>query len=118
MQITLKKLVEDRLKIKMLAKKEFPVKVSYWIGRVLDKVESEYKEYENRRLELVRKLGKEQEDRPDYWKVTDENQKAFKEAIGKIEEEVVEFGNINKINIEELGPIKIEPELLVNWLFE
>ena len=50
-----------------LADKELPVKVSYWLARLANKLDGEFKAIDKVRAELIKKHGKEQtESRGDF----------------------------------------------------
>lgn len=95
---------------------KFPVKVSYKIKRLVDKLEPILKAYEANRNELVKEFGEEQENKS--FQVTDpEKLKLFYEKINELltTEEEIEF---EKIKIDELGDVQIPSKLLLDFMFD
>lgn len=95
---------------------KFPVKVSYRLSRLANKLEPILKSYEENRQTLVKEFGDKQPD--DTFAVT--NPKKLKTFFTKLEElqAVEEDIDFDKISIDELGNVLIEPNLLVNFIFE
>lgn len=115
-QIKLKQLVDDAQNLDALSRVKLPIKVSYWISRLIAKGNSELKLYGEKRDELIKSLGEPIEG--GGHKVKDENLEAYKTGLDELLDVDVSFSNISKINVSELGQINIEASLLVEWLFE
>lgn len=129
MQITLGQIIngatpktkEDGTKIEesvlvQLQDINFPVKVSYKIKRLIDKLAPILKTYDEKRNDLIKELGEKQED--GSTKITDiEKIKLFYEKLNELlsTEEEVEF---DKIKVEELGDIAVSSKLLLDFVFE
>jgi hypothetical protein len=101
--------------------KDLPVKVSYRIKRLIDKLNPITKVYDEKRVELIKEYGDKVVDEKtgeENTQVKDpEKIKQFMEKVNELQsvEEEVEF---DKIDIEELGDVKIAPKDLVAFLFK
>jgi len=58
MKIKLKELLEVRPSLVKLLSQPMPVKTAYWISKGVNKLNGEFKDFEARRLELVKEMGK------------------------------------------------------------
>ncbi len=116
MKIKLSEIVNNIENIRALQEVKLPVKVSYRLKRLTDKLQSPLKTYDEKRNELVKEFGDEQEDKT--FAVKDpEKLKLFMMKFNDlvaIEEEV----DFDKIKIDDLGDVKVEAKLLVDFIFE
>lgn len=114
MKILLSDVVSQVENIRALQEISFPVKVSYKIKRLVDKLKPILETYNEKRTELVKKYGEENEDKS--FSVKEENLKEFYKELSELSsnEEEVEF---EKIKVSELGDIKLEAKLLVDFIF-
>ncbi len=116
MKIQIKEVVNNVENIKALQEVSLPIKVSYKIKRLVDKLNPIVKSYEEKRTDLVKEFGEKQED--ESVSVTDpEKLKLFVEKLNEllaIEEEL----DFEPIKLEELGEISIAPKDLVDFIFE
>lgn len=112
----LQTIVNEVDSINALQEIKLPVKVSYRIKRLVDKITPILKNYNEQRNELVKKFGEEDE-KTQTWNVKKENLTEFYEELQKLldVEETLEF---EKIKIDELAGIQIEAKLLLSWIFE
>lgn len=121
MKITIKEILENVESLKLLMEKDLPVKVSYRIKRLIDKLNPITKVYDEKRVELIKEYGDKVVDEKtgeENTQVKDpEKIKQFMEKVNDLQslEEEVEF---DKIGIEELGDVKIAPKDLVAFLFK
>ncbi len=117
MKIQLSAIVNSTEQIKSLLEIKLPVKISYKIKRLVDKLNPILKAYEDKRNELVKEFGEQNED--GSFQVKDGAK--VKEYITKltelleVEEEIDWF---EPIKIEELGDVQIEPKNITNFVFE
>ena len=116
MRIKLLDIVSNIENLKQLQEIKLPVKVSYRLMRLMNKFQSELETYEVKRTQLVKEFGDINKD--GLLQVTNPKKLAefniqFQELL-KIEVDV-EF---NKIKIDELGDIKVESKLLIDFIFE
>jgi len=116
MKLKLSTIVNSVENLKALQTKEMPIKVSYKIKRLIDKLAPILKAYEEKRTELIKEYGEEQEDKT--LSVTDpEKLKIFFEKLNEvleIEEEI----DFEPIKIEEMGNVVVSPNQLVDYIFE
>lgn len=121
MKITIKDVVDTRITVGELLKQKLPIKIAYRISKLANKLASEYKFYEEKRLELVKEYGEKVKDdegnETDNIQVTKKNETKFYEELNKIVDLEVEI-DYDPISIEELGNIQIEPKLLNPILFK
>lgn len=108
-------LVNDINNLRTLSALKLPVKTSYWISRILARVESEMDIYDKKRDELIKRYGEKNEKDGSY-KVIPANLDTYYDELKKIGEIPFSVG-INKINVSQLGEIQIEPSLLISWIF-
>lgn len=116
MQIKLKDLVNNVENIKGLQEIKFPIKVSYKIKRLVDKLNPILTSYDEKRNELVKEFGEEGEN--GAIQVTDpEKLKLFTEKFAELLE-VEEEIDFEPIKIEEVGNVELEAKNLVGFIFE
>lgn len=116
MKIKLSQIVGNIENIKALQEIALPVKVSYKIKRLVDKLNPILKSYDEKRNDLIKEFGDEQED--GNFAVKDpEKLKEFAEKLQELldMEEEIDF---EKINIDSLGDIKLEAKIIVDFIFE
>lgn len=116
MKTKLEAIVNSVDSIRALQEIKLPVKISYRIKRLADKINPILKNYHEQRNELVKKFGEEDE-KSQIWNVKKENQPVFYEELQKLldVEETIDF---EKIKIDELSGIEIEAKLLLDFIFE
>lgn len=117
MNVKLGQIKSSQLSLTKLSYVKLPVKVSYWISRVINKISSEMKLYEEKRMDIIKSLGEQTDIKTDSWTVKNENLTEFKKQIEELDDTEIDLG-VNKIKIAEIGIAEIEPELLPEWLFE
>lgn len=96
---------------------KFPVKVSYRIKRLMDRLQPIFKTYDAKRNELVLEFA-DAPDKEGNQKVTDpEKLKLFYEKLKELleSEEEIEW---EKLKVEDLGDVPVAPKLLVPLIFE
>ncbi|MEM3091778.1 MAG: hypothetical protein QXD05_01455 [Candidatus Pacearchaeota archaeon] len=114
MEITIKQLIESAESLAILAQKDMPIKTSYKLGKLLNKIREELKLYEEQRNNLIKKYGK---DIGGGNYQIDENDE---EAINKFKKEHEELINLTvnieyePISLDSLGDIKISPMHMAN----
>lgn len=114
MKIKLHEIVNSVESLKELQKVDFPVKVSYKIKRLVDKLNPILEAYGTKKNDLIKEYGTEVDGKV---AVTDpEKIPLFLEKHSELVDvdEEVEF---EPIKLEEIGDIKIAPEKLVSFLF-
>lgn len=116
MTIQLTDLINGQDNLRQLTEIKFPVKVSYRLSKLLNKVTSELSTYEELRTKLITELGTEDK-KTKQITVTNENLPKFVEELNKLRQVETEI-DFQKIKIAELGDIQIEPKLLLEWVFE
>ena len=100
---------------------ELPVKPSYWLGRIANKISSEQKVFETARMALVKKHAKkDKKGNPLVIKDKDgkptnsfdiPDMEAFNEEFKKLTELEIDI-DIDLIKLDALGDIKIKPGIL------
>ena len=117
MKISIKDVVNNVKNLKALQEVKFPVKISYRIMRIINRLQPILTAYEAKRNELVKEFGDEP-DKEGNIKVTNpEKLKLFSEKLLELLDtyEDVEF---EKIKIEDLDDVKVEPKLIIPFIFE
>jgi hypothetical protein len=114
MKIALHEIVNSVEPIRELQKVDFPVKISYKIKRLVDKLNPILETYNTKKNDLIKEYGTETDGKLG---VTDpEKLPLFLEKHNElvtVEEEV----DFEPIKIEELGDVKVAPEKLVSFMF-
>lgn len=116
MIIKLQTLKDSQESLKKLAKVVLPAKIGYRINKVLNKVNSEVRSFEDQRFALIKRLGKQTNAESDTWQLLPENNEAFNKEMKELGEIEVDI-DFEKLKIEDLGEIHVAPEILVEWVF-
>ena len=104
-----------------ILKIELPVKPSYWLARIANKIGSEQKAFETTRMNLVKKHAKKDK-KGNPLVIKDKDGKptnnydvpdieAFNKEFNELTEQEIEI-NIDPIKLDALGDIKIKPVIL------
>lgn len=119
--ITLQKIIESQSGLSKLIDSKLPIKISYKVSKMINKIQPEVRVYEETRQRLVRELGQEDTETKTI-SVKPENLEKFQNELKKLLEVEVDltFGltkEIEKISIQDLD-ISIEPKelLALDWL--
>jgi len=104
-----------------ILKIDLPVKPSYWLARIANKVESEMKAFETARMSLVKKhANKDEKGEPILIKDKDgkptnaydvPDMETFNKEFDELVEQEIEI-NINPIKLDTLGDINLKPVIL------
>ena len=106
MKLKIKEVLECIPVLKKLVNFSLPAKASYNIMRNMKKIEHEIKPFEESRMKLVEKYGKENEE--GKISVTEENLQSFYVEIASLFEEEIEV-DVRTIKIEQLEDAKLTP---------
>lgn len=116
MNIKLSEILENAENIRLLQELKLPIKVSYRIKRLVDKISPIFNTYNDNRESLIKELG-EEDPKTKIFSVTKLNEKEFFAKIKELKE-VEEEVDYKPIKISELGEMNIEPKLLISFIFE
>ncbi|MEI6532483.1 MAG: hypothetical protein WCO06_01445 [Candidatus Roizmanbacteria bacterium] len=118
MKVKLSQVVNSSEDIKKLLEVKLPVKVSYRLSRLVSKLQPYLTIYEAKRNELVKEFG-EAPDKEGNVKVKDpEKLKQFMAKFSELLSEDIDI-DFEKIKIDTLGDMSIEPKLLlIDFIFE
>jgi len=106
-----------------ILQKELPIKPSYWLGRIANKVLPELKTFEETRMSLIKKYTKKDKKGNPLYKMDKngkaiepknydiENEEEFLKEFKELAEQEIEI-NINPIKLDDLGDIKMQPAIL------
>jgi hypothetical protein len=109
MELTLKQLVEKSESLGKLLNKELPIRSAYRLGRLLNAIKIELKEYDIHRNLLIKKYGKEKDGQ---FSIDPKDELAIESFVRDNEELMsvwVKIDSYNPISINELGDIKLSP---------
>ncbi|WP_337871629.1 hypothetical protein [Ignavibacterium sp.] len=106
MKIKLKYIVENTEPIANLLKLELPVKTAYKLAKLSNTIQSELREFEQLRNNLIKKYGKQSGDEIKIEPTDKETFGKFSGEITELLETEIEI-NYTPINIDELGSIKL-----------
>ena len=117
MQIKLKEIVNSEKAIKELIKIKFPIKTSYRIKRLFDKIQPDLDTFREKNLELFKKYGTHDSEKDIYLLDIPENIPTFNKEFSELVDLDVNL-DFEKIKIDELSETEVEPQYLVSWIFE
>ena len=89
MKISLLNIVNSKNTLEKLASLSLPIKVAYRVSKLLSKVSSEFKDFEDSRIKLIRKFGTEKDD--GNIEVSEENKVKFFAEMNELLNEEVEL---------------------------
>lgn len=115
MQIKLSEIVNSTEQLKNLLEVKLPVKISYRINRLVNKLNPILQTYNEKRNDLIKEFGEEQEDKSISVK-DPEKLKLFAEKLQELLQ-VEEKLDFDKINIEDLGEVVIAPKDIPEFIF-
>ncbi len=118
MKIKLEGLVKSEELLPKLLEIKFPIKISFRISRIADKVYQELKTFYKSKQDLLEKYGKreEEKDGKQLFSFEAEQAKLFTKEFEDFLSLEVEI-DFEPIKIGELGEINIEPYLLISYIF-
>ena len=115
MKITLNDIVSNIDNLKALQDVKFPIKISYRLKRLIDKLDPILKNYNEKKNELVIKHGEKQEDGTVAVKDPKQLEKFAKEFQELLTlEETVDY---EPIKISEIEGVNIETKSLISFVF-
>jgi hypothetical protein len=109
MKLTLQKVWDSQQAFPKLAGKDLPLKVAYWIGRNVAKLQSELKSLNDSRVSLVKKYGAEDDKR--VWNVKPENYGKFNEEFSALLATECDI-DIKQFSFDDLGDMKMSAQEL------
>lgn len=95
-----------------IAQTKLPIKASYWVGRVLSKLDGEYMASEKTRTALVTELGDAVEGKGVQVTPDNPNWKTFQERYTELMNIEIDI-DVPQIELEKFGDIEIEPAALL-----
>jgi hypothetical protein len=110
-------IINNTENINQLLQMELPVKVSYRINRIVNKLSPEIKIFNYSVSKLLQKYGKEDTERKGNYTIKKENVEAFNKEFEEIGNTEIKL-DFEKIKVEDLGDVTIKPKLLVDWMFD
>ena len=119
MLIKLSEVINNVENLKAIQEVKLPVKISYRIARLVNKLQPEANLYEEKRVNLLKELGEldEKGEKYDIKYGTIENQAKFWKEISELLAMEIEI-DFTKIKVEELGEVNMEAKLLNLFIFE
>lgn len=117
MKIKLDEIVKNAESLTNLLKVKFPVKISYRLVRIADKVSKELETFYKSKQDLLEKYGKKEEkDGKQFYSFEAEQAKLFTKELEDLLSLEVEL-DFELIKLSEVGELDIEPALLVSYIF-
>lgn len=114
-KVSLNEVVSNIGNIKDLQEVKLPVKISYKIMRLVNKLDPILKSYNAKRDELIKEFGEENED--GNFQVKDPKKlKLFAEKLSELLTTPDEI-DFEPISIDDLGNIELPAKLLVGFIF-
>lgn len=117
-------ILDSQQGLKNLNETKLPVKVSYKIAKMIDRMQSPLRDYEEKRIALIKKLGKEDKEK-NQWEVLPENLAEYQKEMQVLLNTDIRLSysdnnELEKIKLDELGDVSLEPKDLaqLDWLFE
>lgn len=115
MKIKLSQAVMSVEALNKLVDIKLPIKASYSLKRLTDKLGPELKAFDEKRSDLLKELGTVKEDGVTY--DLGKNAKKFTDDVNSLLDSEFEI-DFNKIKIDDLGNAMVEPKYLHDWIFE
>ena len=107
--------------LKELMGKSLKSRVAYKVARLAREVENEYKLYDEKRIDLIKKYANHDEngelilDEEGSFSVADENVAAFRKELMELMDVEIEL-NVDKLSLEELDGCDFTPSEMVNLM--
>lgn len=114
MKITLAQIVNSEKALTQLLETKLPIKTSYWLSKFVTKIQPDLVIFKEKQNALFKELGEPVKDNPDMLTIKPENMPKFQEEIAKLLEVEVEVEKMDKIKMEDLGDVSIEPKYLTS----
>ena len=114
LQVTMNELLNSNEAMRNIATKELPIKISYQISRIINKMESELKIFEDLKRKIFTNYGENTKD--GQIRIKDENREKFQKEMRILLDTSVEIYG-NKIELENFNEIKINAIDLLNLKF-
>lgn len=114
-KVKISDIVNETENLKTLQTMKLPIKVSYRIMRLINKLQSELTIYDTKRNELIKEFGEVNEE-GNYSVKDPEKIKEFTEKIKEVLEVEIEI-DFEPIDVEMLGDLQVEPRLLTPFIF-
>ena len=105
MKVKLEKIVNGKAALSKLLNEPLPIKASYRLSKIIRKVESELKDFEAKRFELIKKYGAEDQEKQ-TWTVIPENVETFTKEINDLLSLEISL-ELDALHVEELGNASI-----------
>jgi hypothetical protein len=121
-KVKLSQIIDAMPAVSKLAQKEMPAKAAYRISKIVRKMVSEMKAFNEARDKAIKKHGEQDtvqvkgEDRR-VWKVKPENADAFNAEIEALMGSEVELTGVAKIAFSDLDGLQIAPGILTDLDF-
>lgn len=106
MKIKLRYIIENTESIANLLKLELPIKTAYKLAKLSNVIQSELRDFEQLRNNLIKKYGKQSGDEIKIDQSDKEAYEKFSSEINELLEAEIEI-NYSPIDINELGSIKL-----------
>lgn len=106
MDITLKELTQMQEPLKRLVVQVMPMKAAWKLSRLVRLIESELRELEDRRVELVKEMGEPMKYDPNNFRILPDKMGEFQERYNKLQEDYVD---ISQLNINDFALVNIPP---------
>ncbi len=118
MKISLKEIVNSTEQIKALLEVKLPVKISYKLSRLANKINPILETFNENRNKLIKEFGEEDPETKNYSVKDPEKLEQFTKKLLELLDVEEEIDWFEPIKIDDLGSIELEPKLLVSWIFE
>lgn len=106
MKVKLEKIVNGKQSLVNLLNQSLPVKTSYRLGKLVSKVERELKDFEAKRLELVKKHGDPVEGDSNKIQVREGNLEEFTKELNELLDVDVDL-NFEPVSLDQLADAKL-----------
>lgn len=117
MRLKLREIVENETALNILMEIKFPQKVSFRLSRLKKILLPEIESFNERRIVLAKEYGKQVNETEDKWEIPKDNVPKFNKELNTLLDMEIDIP-FEKIKLEELGNIEIEPKNLIDFVFE
>ena len=117
MKVSIQKILEGQQIIASLLDKKLPAATAFRLGRLVSKVDSELKLFDEQRMKIVQELGEELAEEPGKFKIKEENVEKFNEETKALLDVEIEI-DVKQLSASEFGDVEISARelLAIEWL--
>jgi len=106
-KLTLKELLDAKPALEKIVKQDIDIAQSFKLAKYIRELNEHFKDYDDQRVSLVRRLGKEDQETGNF-EVKDPEKKEFVSEMGKLLDIKVEL-KFEPLNLSDFEGVKLSP---------